>query len=1182
MSRLISLLRQRWVFSIFGLIALAVMIWFFGPYISIAGYEPLKSPAVRMLVILILFALWGLNYLRKQLKAARASKQLSNDLSKPDAQVDAAQLLNVETADEAKLLKERFDEAMEILRKSRRKGGTGGLYELPWYVIIGPPGSGKTTALINSGLEFPLAGSFGKAALRGVGGTRNCDWWFTDQAVLLDTAGRYLTQDSHAAVDSAAWLNFLNLLKKHRKRRPVNGVLVAISLADLMQQDSSERKAHEHAIRQRIQELYKHFNITLPVYVLLTKADLVAGFTEFFDDLGNEDRSQVWGMTLPLDDEPGQQDIGMSFAAEFDLLLQRLDEGLLARLSQERDVHRRTLIYRFPRQMASLKDVISQFLDGVFQPNRYEKPMLLRGIYLTSGTQEGTPIDRLMGTMARAFGLDQQLLPSFGGRGKSYFITRLLKQVVFAESGLAGYNRRLETRRVWLQRGAYSGVLIVTLAMALAWLTSYSANSQHVGQVADSLADYEEVETAEHEATLTGLLPQLDALKSIIDSASQHEAQVPLHMRLWLYQGDGLADAAKDAYIRELNTKFMPLISEALEQQLKHSAGNPELEYETLKTYLMLGNPERLDAQHLEQWMALNWQKTFAGRQDVQTRLNAHLHELLQTTIRPITLDKRLVKSARKDLSRVSLAGVIYGRLKSDARTETGATFRLTDLGGGSVPLVFMRASGTDLDEEIPGLYTYQGFHEFFESENKRLAAEVRAEDWVLGAEQNDQLAKRLKGLDREIERLYMADYINIWSALLSDLRIVPFRDIQHATQVVEVLSGPASPMVSLLEAVRENTELSRSPVDAEKITENMKKNAPGARRIKRLLGSTLDDQAVPGSDEIFSNPVDLRFKTLNGLTDAAGGGQPKINKVITLLSELYGQLSVIQDGQQTGALGMSRDGSGLNNTVQRLQTEAARQPEPVKTWLLGLARNSQMVAMGSQREQINESWTANIGPQCRKALNNRYPFNKDNLSEVTIDDFGRVFAPGGLLDVFFQEHLKSLVDTSQHPWRWRSVEDEMRGSSDTVLLQFQRAAAIRDAFFQFGGQRPQVHFSLKPIYLDAQTTRFALDIDGQKMEYRHGPARASNAQWPGPSGSSQARIVFETKDGAQAVLSDDGPWAWFRLLDQAKVEITTPDRFLVTFKAGERETRYEIRANSVINPFVMKELQAFQCPEAL
>ena len=53
----------------------------------------------------------------------------------------------------------------------------------------------------------------GQGAVAGVGGTRLCDWWFTENAVLIDTAGRYTTQDSDAAVDRAGWDAFLDLLK---------------------------------------------------------------------------------------------------------------------------------------------------------------------------------------------------------------------------------------------------------------------------------------------------------------------------------------------------------------------------------------------------------------------------------------------------------------------------------------------------------------------------------------------------------------------------------------------------------------------------------------------------------------------------------------------------------------------------------------------------------------------------------------------------------------------------------------------------------------------------------------------------------------------------------------------------------------------------------------------------------
>ena len=178
---------------------------------------------------------------------------------------------------EATKVRERFEEAVGRLSASRRSGHS--LYELPWYVIIGAPGAGKTTALVNSGLNFALDQKGSRSALRGIGGTRNCDWWFTDEAVFLDTAGRYTTQDSDAASDSVGWREFLALLKKYRARRPINGVILTISAPDLLMRDQAARDAHVDAARQRLDELNRELRIQLPVYLMVTKCDLIAGFT---------------------------------------------------------------------------------------------------------------------------------------------------------------------------------------------------------------------------------------------------------------------------------------------------------------------------------------------------------------------------------------------------------------------------------------------------------------------------------------------------------------------------------------------------------------------------------------------------------------------------------------------------------------------------------------------------------------------------------------------------------------------------------------------------------------------------------------------------------------------------------------------------------------------------------------
>jgi type VI secretion system protein ImpL len=123
-------------------------------------------------------------------------------------------------------LQQRMIQAHQILRESKFNKNQN-IYELPWYIFIGPPGTGKTTAIHHSGLQYPLRKKMGVDMIKGVGGTRNCDWWFTDKAILIDTAGRYVTQDSHVERDGRAWIGFLELLKKWRPQRPINGVIIS-------------------------------------------------------------------------------------------------------------------------------------------------------------------------------------------------------------------------------------------------------------------------------------------------------------------------------------------------------------------------------------------------------------------------------------------------------------------------------------------------------------------------------------------------------------------------------------------------------------------------------------------------------------------------------------------------------------------------------------------------------------------------------------------------------------------------------------------------------------------------------------------------------------------------------------------------------------------------------------------
>ena len=440
MSQILGFLLSRWFLSFIGTALLAILVWFFGPLLA-----PLESWIVRLIIVLLMFVVWaGVNLLLDLLKRRRDADLTAGLTASADDMGAAAK------AEEVAALREKLTTALTLLKSAH--GTRGYLYEQPWYAIIGPPGAGKTTALLNAGLRFPLAAEMGQDAVAGVGGTRLCDWWFTDEAVLIDTSGRYTTQDSDAAVDRVGWEAFLDLLKRTRVRQPLNGVLVAIGLNDIARAPQAERIAHARAIRSRVKELEAKLGARMPVYLLFTKADLIAGFTEFFGGLDRDRRDQVWGTTFPL--QAGEAGYAASFAAEFRALVDRLDDQLLSRMQEERGADQRAMIAGFPAQIASLEQPLTAFIQEAFGGSRLERAPMLRGVYFTSGTQEGTPIDRLTGSLSRAFGLDQRRLPSLRPeQGKSYFLGGLLRNVIFGEALLVSEPPKAARRRMLLRAG---------------------------------------------------------------------------------------------------------------------------------------------------------------------------------------------------------------------------------------------------------------------------------------------------------------------------------------------------------------------------------------------------------------------------------------------------------------------------------------------------------------------------------------------------------------------------------------------------------------------------------------------------------------------------------------------------------------------------------------------------------
>ncbi len=1179
MRRFFRFLRNRWVVAALGFIAIALLIWLLGPFIAIADVHILASVTARLVATLVVLVIWLLVILIRQLRARRADSRLVEDMAA--AEEAARPSTDSQATEEKEEIKRRFEEAAALLRRpkeGRRKATS--LYELPWYIIFGPPGCGKTTALTNSGIDFPLAEYLGQQPLGGIGGTRNCDWWISDEAVLIDTAGRYTTQDSEAAVDSAAWLGFLDLLKKYRRRRPINGALVAFSIADLITFDEATLALHCRAIRKRLQELSQRIGITVPIYLVFTKTDLLAGFMQFFDDLGREERDQVWGATFPLKlDHPDYTDLSND---EFLALCKRLNERINLRLYSERDLRRRALILGFPQQYASLRVNLQRFVRDTFQGSRFEKPILLRGFYFSSGTQEGTPIDRLMGAMAASFGLDREVVATPGRLGKSYFITDLLRKVIFREKNLAGSDRKAERIRAWTQRVAYASIVVATVVAALAWANSYTKNEVFTAKLQDQLERYEELNEAEILDALSyeEILPRLSALRDILDDVEDVTASPPLAMRLGLYQGRGLAEAMQEAYVRALNALLVPGLASQLEARLTERLDDPSYNFETLKIYLMLVDTARLEPELLRFWAVEDWRRRFPTDPRRQAGLENHLAYLLDNGIKPIKPNGDLVRQVREELAQRPLAELVYGRLKLTQAVREATPLTLNDIAGRNADAVFDVAAIDPAELEIPALFTYNGFLKLFQTQSLMLIGQIRGESWVYGPDESPIIAGQIKDLEESVLDLYIDEYILRWDKLLGRLGIRTFANLPAAIEVTSRLIREDSPVRRLLYTLKANTDLMRLPEGTEGLAQIALEEL--RRRnyyLSRIIGEASRSDLVETID-FPPKRVKQHFSLVTRLLDGSSGSL-KLTDIQRLLTDLYGQLSALEPTSGLSERPFTPGSSSQQDVFHRLRTEAARAPDPIRRWLRELTANAQAVALGNHGERINEIYRNAVGPTCKRLLENRYPFYSRSRQDISVYDLGKLFGDEGLLDSFFAEHLAPFVDTASTPWRWRKTAKASFGVSDESLEQIERARVIKQAFFPEGGKLPNVRFSLVPERIDPLADLFVIDFGGQKFRFEALNPSPVDGQWPGLTPSNRLTMTVVDLNGELHEEAVEGQWAFYRLVNPARLR-PDADSFRTAFEVQGFRHAFEIHAFSAVNPFGLPEIGKFRCPDDL
>lgn len=1139
-----------------AIVIVSAGVWLLAPLVGI------ESIGWRIVLILALILPPIAIIVWKFVSERQASKKLASAMSAQGAAHEDK--IRPDRREEISELNQVFSDALRSLRKSRLGGGRGNaLYALPWYMIIGPPAAGKSTALLRSGLQFPFTPGDNKG-IRGVGGTRNCDWWFSDQAILLDTAGRYSTEDD----DQSEWTAFLKMLRKYRRKQPLNGLIVAVSVGDLLSARTEEIEELAQQIRSRIDQVIRDLELSLPIYLLFTKSDLISGFVEFFGDLRKSKRAQVLGFTVPLTNS--QSDIGGIFSDEFNLLVQNIRKNGLSRLS-ERSSKKRLLAFQFPLQMAAIKDTLTHFAQILLAPNPYAESPKLRGAYFCSGTQEGRPIDRVMSSMASGLGLreiDTQVESGDRGARKSYFLKEIFTKVLVPDKELAGHSEAGLKRRRLITIAALVTTIAFSAGASAFSLMSYGNNHSFLKST-KKVAKRSHITTPEDPRKVEESLKALERLGQRLDSLRVFEKDgVPLTMSFGLYRGDMIAEDLERLYAKRCRQAFVMPAGSELEATLidiSNDRTNKEMkasqDFDLLKAYLMVTDPKRLDPKFAAPILLEQWKKRLHPDVALKSDLllsNAQRYLILIKEKRTTWLDRDndLIRNVRHTLRGRDAE---YRRMIGGVKEKDIA---LTDALRGKIQSVIVAKY------KVPGVYTKEGWKIIRKRLMARVASGSTIEPWVLGEKRDGNNNARLK-------KRYFEQYIGAWMKFIRGLSINKGKDGQETLLILDQLISSPQPYKDLFATIEEHTNLPMLDVPTKK------------SKAEKLLPKTMQKGLATGrklgADKMAKNmggmtPMASYFQPLNELANppVGSGGRAYIGGLKQYLS----QLANVRDALQKQISGERIDDP--TKSVDATVSEAKRVVKGLLAMLPGDLRRAtaplfyaplETTASGAQAaaaQSASDSFSNELCAAFNEKLGGKYPFAKSS-QDALMQDAIEFFGENGTLWSYYKANLENLLIRRADKFTPRPNKQV----PSNVLRFINKSWLITRRLFPLRSSTPSLRFEVKPrpAILKRESQHFistiTLEVEGVSKNYRNGPSEQWSFSWKGQS-AKKSRLLVRGANGLREELSFLGDWALVKLLAKAKIKRSGQWTTLIwSFKKGAIKIPMDIRTARTHNPLL-------------
>ncbi|WP_322104451.1 type VI secretion system membrane subunit TssM [Paraburkholderia sp. J41] len=1067
MRRLLNVLTHTRTLSAIGVIALAAVLFIAADSLQIG----LVWAAAALGALL---ALWLAVWLVRRARVHRANRKLGEMLEQ-QAQVETATAAPAKQA-EIDVLRTRLVEAVKTIKTSKigQLSGGSALYELPWYIVIGNPAAGKSSAVLNSGLQFPFAEKH-EAVVHGIGGTRNCDWFFTTEGILLDTAGRYSVHEE----DRSEWLGFLGLLKRFRPKAPINGIIVTASIAELTGNRPEFAINLAKNLRQRVQELTEKLEVFAPVYVMFTKADLITGFTEFFSGSERQEYDRVWGATLPYEPDE-KRDVVALFDERFEELYEGLKEISIAQMSISRGHRLSPGQLSFPLEFSTIKPALRAFLATLFETNPFQYKPIFRGFYFTSALQEGETSSAAAQRIANRFALAAENLPkphsAFSKNG--FFLRDLFSKVIFADrQTVRQFASPAKTR---LRYATFFGFVAV-LALALGgWAWSAIGNQQLVANVQADLDHIQRLQQNRND--LQSRLQAMDILEDRIEQLEQFRRSRPLAVSLGLYQGDRLEAHLLQEYYGGVRQIMLTPVSQNLASFLKEVDAHPdqlaplshapesgavpvsahaamsnasqgglysdasptsvEDAYNALKTYLMLSDKRHVETAHLTDQIARFWRGWLETN-----RGNLPRGEMIKSAERMITfylsrvndddwpmIDENLalVDQTRENLRHV-VRGMparqrVYEEIKARASTRFAPMTVARIVGDSNTALV----AGS---YAIPGTFTREAWFQYVQPAIRDAATrELQAKDWVLNTSAQDDLT--LEGSPEQIQKalvaMYKTEYAQNWQKFMQGIAVQDFGTFGQAVDAMNRLGDPQdSPLRKILETAYEQTSWDNPSL----ANAGLKRAESGVTGWFKQWFSRASNSVTRGNAgdlaanvDIDGNPVELptgpigqafaglgRMVVTHDNGSLLAGYMDSLSKVRTRLNTIRNQGDPGPGARQLMQQTLDGNGSELADSLkfvdeQMLTGLTDAQKKALRPLLVRPLMQAYAVVIQPASVEVNKVWNAQVYQPFQASLANKYPFSGNAKVEAGASEIGQMFGPDGAISKFVGATLGPLA----------------------------------------------------------------------------------------------------------------------------------------------------------------------------